>query len=1251
MPKRDELRNRIEDMFSAEDPDPHEKADLENKPDSQADLTILSPSTEVDWKKNLEVNPQNLLGKRVLELNCLNDIGHRIDEKPPLSEFLNWVALRIPSAMQYPEICISAITFNNQIYGSPETLNLKSKIVGGIRINGELLGYVHIGYKEPRSFLDDESAFIGGVVGRVTSYIENLQFTEQIQQRSKELTILNDLARSLSALVDENQIAEEIYKHVCQLVNVDDFFIAYFDPLSLIVSFPLTYIYGERITVDSRILGEGLTDYIIRHRSPLLIGDNILDVMKEIGVKFIPVGDDTPSLSWLGVPIIYGDEVLGVINVQTVNIPNLYTEHDRELLVSVANQAAVMIKNARAFLQIQKALSARRKAELTIQKRAAELETVAKLSMIVSSILDPQKLLKVFVDQAKREFVLYHVHIYLLDETQQVLILSAGSGDIGQKMVAEKWQIPIDREQSLVAKAARERQGVIVNDIRSEPDFLPNVYLPNTKSEMAVPLLVGENISGVLDVQSDEINHFSEEDLSIQTTLAAQVAIALQNSMLYANAQKALAERENLLTTSDNLYAGAAQIIRARRKEEVFQSMIEFTDMKLFDRAGLTFFDQPWIKEPPELGVVVATWEKSGCEPLMLPGSSYSLRNFPLSGSVDEEKPIYIPDVESDVRLDVKARSFGNSIGKTLALFPLVSGGEWYGWVFLASHQMLALSENALHQIESLVSLGAAVIHSQRLQEGMENRLHELTELQRTISREAWSSYLSRHEQETSGYIFDNLRTRSISLEDFVVKNTLDSSHDTEAGYSIKQTPLEIGGETVGFLGVREDPNRILKEEDHALLEAVAEQVSQALERTRLIEQTQKSAVELQTVARVSSASSSILDPLQLLQSVVDLAKNSFNLYHAHVYLLDESGEKLDLSVGAGERGRKMVAEGWSILIEKESIVARAARLRQGQIVNDVRQVDEFLPNPILPETLSELAVPMIVGNRLLGVFDAQSDRLNFFTEDDLRTYSTLASQTSIALQNAQLFAEQAVTVERLRELDHLKSSFMANMSHELRTPLNSILGFTQVILEGIDGPLTEFMEADLQLIEKNGKHLLNLINEVLDMAKIESGRLSLTFEAINLRELLVDVLETTTPQADIKGIFLEMDADSADDLVVSADQIRIRQVMLNLVGNAIKFTETGGITVQTKRTGDWVRMQFRDTGIGVPTDKLETIFEAFSQVDTSTTRKAGGTGLGLPISRRLVEMHGGRLWAESKGVAGEGSIFHLDLPVHPPMK
>ena len=1448
------------------------------------------------------VQTQNLLGKRVRELNCLSDIGHRIDERPPLPELLNWVAQRIPAAMQYPDICIAAITLYDEVYGPPETLNLTCKMVGGIRTGDELLGYVQIGYKEQRSFLDDESAFIGGIVGRVTSYIESLQFTEQIQRRTKELTTLNEMARSLSSIVDEKRIAEIVYQNVCQLINVDDFYIAYYEAEKKEVTFPLTYVYGQRVDVNSRPLGEGLTDYIIRHRTPLLFGDNILDDMESLGIKFLSIGDDKTSLSWLGVPIVYGDSVLGVISVQSVRIPNLYKEHDQDLLISIASQAAVAIQNARAFAQIQEALdenlrsreryelaaagssdglwdwnisknevyfssrwktmigyadeeitnnfseferrlhpedhdrvmkalsdylegripvfeldyrfqhkngsyrwilargallrdenevpvrmagshsdiTERRLAELTIEKRAAELETVAKLSMSVSNIMDPEKILQVVVDQAKREFVLYHVHIYLLDDLQQTLVLSAGSGEIGRKMVAQKWQIPLNLERSLVARAARERQGVIANDIRSEPDFLPNVFLPNTRSEMAVPLVVGENILGVLDVQSEEENHFTEEDLSIQTTLAAQVAIALQNSILYIETQNALAdtevsqkllrsimdatpdwifvkdqehryrlvnkgfadalhiqpedfigkndldlgfpeervkgnskkgirgfwaddrlvmesgqaqiypndpvlidgdihifhtyktpirdadgkvtgvlafgrdvtEREELLAETDALYSGANRIIRARTTEEVLQSIIEATNLKQFDRAGITFFDSLWTTEVPETGVIAATWESSGNEPLIPLGSIYSLRSMPFSVMIMRDTPTFISNIDTDERLDSKTRAFVATIGKTIALFPLVSGGDWFGWLNLASERPFNISETTLRQIESLVSLGAAVIHTQRLQQGMEERLREMSELQRTMSHEAWSTYLSRSQHGISGYVFDNLRTRPLSIEEISSFHpSIDSQGLETAQPHIYKTSLAIGGETVGILGVREDPNIGISEEEKALMEAIAEQVSQALERTRLIEQTQKSAVELQAVARVSSVSSTILDPIYLLQSVVDLAKKSFGLYHAHAYMLDETGSKLVLAAGAGDIGREMVAKGWEILIDEESIVTRAARLRQGQIVNNVNQEKGFLPNPLLPDTISEMAIPMIVGNRLLGVFDAQSDRINYFTDEDLRTYNTLASQTAVALQNAQLFAEQAMTVERLRELDHLKSSFMANMSHELRTPLNSILGFTQVILEGIDGPLTDFMDTDLQLIEKNGKHLLNLINEVLDMAKIESGRLSLTFEAVDLRELLGDVLETTSPQAKDKNIYLRLDANPEDDLVVTADQIRMRQVMLNLVANAIKFTDTGGVTIHINKTGDLLRIRFLDTGIGIPIDKLETIFEAFSQVDTSTTRKAGGTGLGLPISRRLVEMHGGRLWAESKGMSGDGSTFHLDIPVHPPIK
>jgi signal transduction histidine kinase len=236
--------------------------------------------------------------------------------------------------------------------------------------------------------------------------------------------------------------------------------------------------------------------------------------------------------------------------------------------------------------------------------------------------------------------------------------------------------------------------------------------------------------------------------------------------------------------------------------------------------------------------------------------------------------------------------------------------------------------------------------------------------------------------------------------------------------------------------------------------------------------------------------------------------------------------------------------------------------------------------------------------------------------------------------------------VAQLRELDRLKSSFLANMSHELRTPLNSILGFADVMIEGLDGPLTENMGNDLQLIQKNGQHLLNLINDVLDMAKIEAGRMNLVVEKFNLHDILEEITSITSPLASEKSLALFIEPDSDHEVEVMADRTRLRQVMINLVNNSIKFTDKGKIAIHAGRQNDNVLIRVKDTGIGIPPDKLEAIFQEFIQVDTSTTRKAGGTGLGLPISRRLIEMHGGRLWAESSGVNGEGSTFFVLLPI-----
>lgn len=404
---------------------------------------------------------------------------------------------------------------------------------------------------------------------------------------------------------------------------------------------------------------------------------------------------------------------------------------------------------------------------------------------------------------------------------------------------------------------------------------------------------------------------------------------------------------------------------------------------------------------------------------------------------------------------------------------------------------------------------------------------------------------------------------------------------------------------------------------------------------------------QLETVATVSTTASTVLNPDALLQQVVNLTKSRFNLYHAHIYLLDENWNTLLLASGAGEVGSKMVESGHAIDMNTErSLVARAAREKQPVIINDVRSEVGFLPNPLLPETRAEMAIPMVVGDNVLGVFDVQSNQVDAFSKEDASIYSTLASQIAVALQNARLYQEQTATVTQLRELDRLKSSFLANMSHELRTPLNSILGFTEVMLEGLDGALTPNMDNDLKLINKNGQHLLHLINDVLDMAKIESGKLNLIIEKFNVQEIFEEVINITSPLANEKKLTLKIDTKSDHDVVVNADRTRIRQVMINLVNNALKFTEKGKIIIRAVREENNVLISVKDTGIGIPPEHLEAVFSEFTQVDSSTTRKAGGTGLGLPISRRLIEMHGGKLWAESNGVEGEGSTFFVFMPL-----
>jgi signal transduction histidine kinase len=566
---------------------------------------------------------------------------------------------------------------------------------------------------------------------------------------------------------------------------------------------------------------------------------------------------------------------------------------------------------------------------------------------------------------------------------------------------------------------------------------------------------------------------------------------------------------------------------------------------------------------------------------------------------------------------------------------PIEVSGARIGEVQLADEITRKWTASETEIVQTVISRVAQHIESLRLLAQADRYRHEAEQVSRRLTSEGWGEYFRTRTEVADGFRYNQDRVQPLNGNGKYASSVPALTHQ-----------LTVRDEPIGVMMV--DHQNGTESDASELIAAVAEQLSDHIENLRLLEQAEQRRLELETVATVSSTVSTVLDPDKLLQTVVDMTKERFALYHAHIYLADDNSSELLLAAGAGETGRRMVSQQHAIPMNAEqSLVARSARERQTVIANDVKNNPNFLPNPLLPDTRAEMAIPMIVGASVLGVFDVQSDRSGGFSKEDADIYTTLASQVAIALQNARLYVEQAATVTQLRELDRLKSAFLANMSHELRTPLNSILGFTDVMLEGLDGALTDYMDNDLRLIQKNGRHLLHLINDVLDMAKIESGRMSLHPETFKIHDLFEEVTSIAAPLASEKNLSLYIDENSDQNIEVYADNTRLRQVMINLVNNSIKFTEKGRISLSVNRRDDArVLIAIKDTGIGIPLDHLDAVFLEFTQVDTTTTRKAGGTGLGLPISRRLIEMHGGRLWAESTGVEGEGSTFFVELPI-----
>jgi signal transduction histidine kinase len=469
-------------------------------------------------------------------------------------------------------------------------------------------------------------------------------------------------------------------------------------------------------------------------------------------------------------------------------------------------------------------------------------------------------------------------------------------------------------------------------------------------------------------------------------------------------------------------------------------------------------------------------------------------------------------------------------------------------------------------------------------------------------------------------------------------------------------TPLLREGVAIGCIGVRRSKVRPFSEKQIALLKTFADQAVIAIENVRLFQELDartrelaRSVGELKALGEVGQAVSSTLDLPTVLNTIVGHAVQLSGTNGGVIYEYDEATEEFHHRA--------------SYRVEEELVEAiRAAPIRQGegatgratvtripvQVVDllNEREIGGTRIRPIMARLgyRSLLAVPLLREGRILGALTVWRKAGGNFSTEVVNLLQTFATQSALAIQNARLFREIEDKSRQIEAANRHKSEFLANMSHELRTPLNAIIGFSEVLQERLFGELNEKQAEYTDDILTSGRHLLSLINEILDLSKVEAGRMELEVATFDLPLAIDNARTFVRERATRHGITLDVNVDARlGDYV--GDERKIKQILLNLLSNAVKFTPEGGrIGINARQANGAVEISVTDTGIGIAKEDQPKIFEEFRQVGGDYSHKSEGTGLGLTLAKKFVELHGGRIWVESE--VGKGSTFTFTLPI-----
>jgi signal transduction histidine kinase/putative methionine-R-sulfoxide reductase with GAF domain len=462
--------------------------------------------------------------------------------------------------------------------------------------------------------------------------------------------------------------------------------------------------------------------------------------------------------------------------------------------------------------------------------------------------------------------------------------------------------------------------------------------------------------------------------------------------------------------------------------------------------------------------------------------------------------------------------------------------------------------------------------------------------------------------------------------------------------------PLLIGEQVIGVLSLTYSTPQKFSVSDREFLMAVANQCAQAIERARLYDAEHAARVAAEQFAgrtellqRVASALAGAMTRAQVASATTEQIQEWIKPEASAVIELSEDGMMLRVLHAEGLRNPH-IRESCSLNTQ----IPAADVIRTGSAIYFASPAEwqaRYPSGSIVGEKRNALAaLPLMVERRAIGALSMSFAEARTFSEDDCEFFEAFANQCAVALERARLYETEQEARARAENANAAKSQFLGIMSHELRTPLNAVIGYADLLLMEVRGSLNEEQKLQVQRIRSSAWHQLGLIEEILAYARIEAGREEVRAGEVDVREILNETAALVRPETERKQIDLRI-ALADGDVVINTDGAKLRQIMLNLAGNAAKFTTHGFVEVGARRSSEEIICYVQDSGPGIPSDKLEMIWQPFTQVDQSDTRVVGGTGLGLAIARRLTHLLGGRLTVKS--VFGSGSLFELKLPLH----